>query len=139
MVETLTEVERGEAAADRAFLAFLAALYLDGLEQMSAGEDLLHKSFDGALKVLRQDDATSIWFRRFRASPTSGRFEALDRAIIRAEQYGLVQFPNPSYTRVRVALSPTDAHALLDDIGEERSTIERAAGEFRRVYEENRW
>ncbi|HYH81508.1 MAG TPA: hypothetical protein VEX86_17015 [Longimicrobium sp.] len=139
MVEMMNKVEQGEAAADRAFVAFLAALYLEGLEQMSAGGDLLHKSFHGALHVLRQNATTGGWFRRFRASPTSGRIEALDRAIIRAEQYGLVQFPNPSYTRVRVALSPVDAQLLLSDVGEERETIEQAAREFRKVYEANRW
>ena len=139
MIETLNEVELGEAAADRAFLAFLAALYLQGLEQMSARGGILHTSFQGALRVLRENAATGTWFRRFRASPTSGHFEALDRAIIRAEQYGFVQFPNPSYTRVQVALSPVDAHKLLEDVGGERETIEHAAREFRRVYEDNIW
>jgi hypothetical protein len=135
----MNAVERGEAESDRAFVAFLAALYLEGLQQMSAGGDVLHKSFRGALQVLRQNPAAATWFRRFRASPTSGRFEALDRAIIRAEQYGLVHFPNPSYTRVHVALSPIDAEALLSDVGNGRAVIEEAAREFRRVYEENSW
>ena len=139
MSHVMNEVESAEAAADRAFVAFLGALSAQGLGQMTARGDILHTSFAGALNVLRSSPEAVSLFRRFRANPTSGRFEALDRAIIRAEQYGLVQFPNPSYTRVRVALSPIDAELVLQDVGELRPVIEEAAREFRRVYEENSW
>lgn len=139
MAATVGDIETREAMADRAFAAVLAALAEQGLEYMSAGVDVLHRCFAAALTVLRSDDELRPLFKRFRPDPVSGRFEELDRAIIRAEQFGIVQFPNPSYTRVRVALSPGDMESLLADLGDRRGVIEEAAREFKRQYTGLAW
>ncbi|MEX2282557.1 MAG: hypothetical protein WEE89_08740 [Gemmatimonadota bacterium] len=116
--------------SERAFLAFLAALYIRGIEELDDSGDVLHGSFDHALGVLKGDEQLSKAFARYRMGGFSGRIDALDQALIRAEQFGWVQFPNPSYQRMAIAMSPADAESILSSFGKQRATIESAATAF---------
>lgn len=128
-----------ELGTDQAFFGFLGAVYLEGLAQMAADSQMLHECFAAAMPVLQSDPALALAFRRFMRESVTSRFDELDAALIEAEQYGLVQFPNPSYSRVRIAMSRRDANRFLRDLGDSRETVERAAREFKEAYRRRVW
>jgi hypothetical protein len=125
--------------AETVFLAFLAALYKAGFKQINDSGDALHESFAKGLDVLRSDVDLQPALARFKMGAFSGRIDALDQALIRAEQFGWVQFPNPSYERMTLAMSPSDAEHLLSQVAERRPKVEEAATAFREYFAGHAW
>lgn len=132
-------VDRVNPDADEAFLGFLGAIYLEGLGQIAADSKLMHECFAAALPRLNADASLVGAFRRFSLEAATQRFDELDAALIEAEQYGLVQFPNPSYARVRIAMSRRDAERFVGDVGEAATALREAAREFKRAYLRKVW
>jgi hypothetical protein len=124
----------------RAFNAFLAGLHSEGLEEMvvTDGDDL-HRAFGAALQILASDERTAEAFSRFRASPQSGVVGEFDDALMRASKYKLVHFPNASYTRVGISMTPFDAADFLRGVGSADEVIREAARSFKETYLKVSW
>jgi hypothetical protein len=60
----------------------------------------------------------------------SRTYDQLDHALIAAEQLGWVKFPNPSYNRLQITMSPRDAKRLLDEWKDHIPVFMRAAEEL---------
>lgn len=130
----------GRSDSRKAFNAFLAALLKNGLGELSATRDVLHGAFAAALDVLRSDERTSSAFAGFRSgNEQDGFITEFDDALMRAEKYKLVQFPNPSYTRVRIAMTPWTAQEFLAEVGDAQPVLDAAAQCFREYYLRTAW
>lgn len=123
----------------KAFNAFLAALLQSGLGELSATRDVLHGAFSAALDTLRRDERTLKAFANFRSGVDESFIAEFDDALMRAEKYKLVQFPNPSYTRVRIAMTPWTAEEFLDEVGDAEEVLRAAAQRFREYYLKTAW
>ena len=112
----------------------LAVLALDGKETLRTTDKTFHQHFGAALDVFRQaggelEELAGNYYR----DVVSNTFDELDHAIITAEQFGLVKFPNPTYSRLQITIPPRVAERLLRDWGvEARPVFETAAKELYR-------
>lgn len=112
----------------------LAALALTGRDTLRTTDKSFHEHFGAALDVYREaggelGDLSSSYYRDI----VSDTFDELDHALITAEQFGLVKFPNPSYSRLHITIPPRVAERLLAEWGADlRPVFERAAEELYR-------
>lgn len=111
----------------------LAALALEGRDTLRTSDKDFHQAFGAALEVFRNagGELAELAGHYYR-DVVSNTFDELDHALITAEQFGLVKFPNPSYSRLQVAIPPRVAERLLSDWGELRPIIQKAAQELYR-------
>jgi hypothetical protein len=118
------------------FEAFVAALRAKGETFVITENDLHHKSFAGALRVLKDareqnDGGAQALPRALMGDEITGRFPELDYAL------SSLQFPrylgahNPTYRRVNIRLDQETAREILDLYPQQqRELISRMADVF---------
>lgn len=112
----------------------LAILALRGKETLRTTDKSFHQHFGKALEVFRSvggelGDLASNYYKDI----VSNTFDELDHALITAEQFGMVKFPNPSYSSLQITMTPRVAEKELASWdSNSRKTFERAADELYR-------
>jgi len=111
----------------------LAVLALQGITTLRTTDRSFHEHFGKALEVFKNSGGRlGELARRYYRDVVSQTYEALDDALITAEQFGFVKFPNPTYSRLQIAMTPRVARRLLEEIGaEHRGVFETAAKELK--------
>ena len=124
---------------DRAFGAFLAALAERGVVQIAGASRAVHEAFKAALETLQADETLRPYFAHYFASRSTGRIDELDQALVRGEAAGIVQYGNPSYSRIQISLTPYEAEELLSEFPERREVFMNAATAFQRRFARESW
>ncbi len=112
----------------------LAALALKGVDTIKTADKSFHASFGSALETFRKAggelaDLANCYYR----DVVSRTYDELDHALISAEQFGLVRFPNPSYSRLQITISRRVANQLLADLAKYRPVFEEAANKLQKT------
>ena len=124
---------------DAAFSAFLAALADRGMVQIAGPSQAVHSAFRLALETLQADETLGRYFAHYFPSRITGRIDELDQALVRGESAGIVQYGNPTYSRIQISLTPYEVERLLDQFPDQRATLQTAAGAFERRFREATW
>lgn len=112
-------------------LGVLAALSISGTTTLRTTDKQFHLRFSKALEIFSSAPGKQARLAKFfHRDPVSKTYDQLDHALIAAEQMGWVKFPNPSFSRFQITMTPRDAERLLDEWAGDRSTIESAAKEI---------
>lgn len=129
----MSPVLSGELQSEDLLVGALAVLALNGITTLRTSDRSFHEHFSKALAVFREaggplGELASSYYR----DVVSRTYEALDDALINAEQFGFVKFPNPTYSRLQIAMTPRVARKLLEQMGaEHKATFEAAALKLR--------
>ena len=120
--------KQGSKRAEDLLIGTLAVLALQGVDTLQTTDKSFHTHFGAALQVFREAggelaDLADDYYRNV----VSNTYDELDHALIAAEQFGLVKFPNPSYSRLQVTIPRRVAEELANEWGENRAVFERAA------------
>jgi hypothetical protein len=115
--------------AEDLVIAILAELATEGVDTLGISDRSIHDRFGKALEKLREDGGEiSELARKFYKNVVTDTYDELDHSLIAAEQFGFVKFPNPSYSRATIAITPRMAYRLLKSWPpEQRESIQRAA------------
>lgn len=122
-----------ERRTEDLLIALLAELATQGVDTLRINDRAFHDHFGKILDKMKDagqevKEVASQYYRNI----VSGTYDELDHALIAAEQFGFVKFPNPSYSRLTIAITPRMANQLLADwSAEDRHSIEEAARELR--------
>ena len=118
--------------AEDLVIAVLAELSVQGIDTLRMNDRQFHDHFGIVLDRLRQaggelKDLADQFYKNI----VTDTYDELDHSLITAEQFGFVKFPNPTYSRLTIAITPRMAHRLLAswDSGE-RSMIASATKEI---------
>jgi hypothetical protein len=114
--------------AEDLLIGTLAILALRGVDILRVTDSLFHDRFGAALEIFRGagGELESLADNYYRDIVTE-TYDELDHSLIAAEQFGLIKFPNPSYNRLQITISPRTAHQILEGWGGDRQVFERAA------------
>lgn len=97
-------------------LAALAALSERGVDTLKTTETSFHEHFGRALEAFRgAGGELASLADHFYWNRVTGTYDELDHALITAEQQGFVRFPNPSYSRLQLSLTPKIARRVLNE------------------------
>jgi hypothetical protein len=124
---------------DRAFGAFLAALADLGVVQVAGASTAVHEAFKAALETLQADEELQPYFAHYFASRSTGRIDELDQALVRGEAAGIIQYANPTYSRIQISLTPYEAEVLLGEFPGKREVFTRAADQFQKRFSRESW
>ena len=120
----LTDVKKTE---DLLF-GSLAVLALRGVDTLQMTDRSFHERFGKALQLFRDAGGpVAELASSYHKDVVSSTYDELDHALIAAEQLGLVRFPNPTYSRLQIAISPRVAEKLLRGWSQHRELFEKAA------------
>ncbi|HEY4216734.1 MAG TPA: hypothetical protein VGM67_06325 [Gemmatimonadaceae bacterium] len=121
-----------EKRAEDLVIAVLAELAKQGVETLRMGDKDFHQHFGMILKKFSEGPGElQDLARQFYKNIVNGTYDELDHALITAEQFGFVKFPNPSYSRLTISITPRMAHHMLKEwTPEERVVLEAAAREL---------
>jgi hypothetical protein len=109
-------------------IGVLAVLSLQRKETLKITDKVFHKAFGSALDVFRnaggelQELADS-----YVPDVVSNTYDELNDALIAAESFHLLRFPNPSYSRLQITMTPRVAQQLLEKYPGQRGAFEQAA------------
>jgi hypothetical protein len=115
----------------------LAVLSLDQVTTLRTNDRSFHDHFAEALKVF-EDAGGEIaeLASQFFCDVVSNTYDELDQALIAAEQYRFVGFPNPSYNRLAIRITPRAAERILAEwTPEQRDVFKKAAESLRKSIE----
>src|SRR2546423_2885051 len=114
-------------------LGALAYLSLKGHTTLRTTDRSFHEHFANALEILKDAGGeVSELATKYYRDLVSNTYDELDHALIAAEQYRFVSFPNPSYNRLQIKMTHRAAQKLLDDWSpEQQQVLERAADALR--------
>ncbi|HYH81491.1 MAG TPA: hypothetical protein VEX86_16930 [Longimicrobium sp.] len=124
---------------DRAFGAFLAALADRGVVQIAGASTAVHEAFKAALARLQADEVVGPYFAHYFPSRSTGRIDELDQALVRGEAAGIVQYANPTYSRIQISLTPFETDELLSEFPEHRQVFSEAAEAFQKRFIHESW
>ncbi len=124
---------------DAAFGAFLAALADRGMVQDAGASQAVHSAFRAALETLQADQVLSAYFAHYYPSRITGRIDELDQALVRGESAGIVQYGNPTYSRIQISLTPYEAEQLLNQFPGQREVLRAAAEAFEKQFRHASW
>jgi hypothetical protein len=115
-------------------IAILAEISLQGTDTLRMSDRKFHEHFGRALELLKSyGGELEELANQFYKNVVTDTYDELDHSLITAEQFGFVKFPNPSYSRLTIAITPRMARRLLKDWSEkDRSAIRDAAKEIAR-------
>lgn len=118
-----------EKPAENLVIAILAELAAKGIDTLRMSDRKLHDHFDAVLDRLRSAGGElESAANQFYKNVVTDTYDELDHSLITAEQFGFVKFPNPTYSRLTIAITPRMAHRLLQDwTDDERAAIREAA------------
>ena len=125
----MTTIER---RTEDLLIAILAEISNLGVDTLRMSDRKFHEHFGTALSRLKQAGGeVADLAGQFYKNVVTDTYDELDHSLITAEQFGFVKFPNPSYSRLTIAITPRMAHRLLKDWdAEERIAIRQAAEEI---------
>jgi hypothetical protein len=125
MTNTVAELHRPEDL----LLGSLASLAASGYTTLRTTDRSFHEHFTRALDVFK--DAGGLLGKlagRYYIDIVSNTYDELDHALIAAEQYRFVGFPNPSYNRLQIKMTPKAAQTVLHEWpAAEQEVFKRAA------------
>jgi hypothetical protein len=118
-----------ERKAEDLLIGALAVLAKEDVDTLRIDDRTFHAAFGAALEVFRKAGGRLEQLSRtFYRDVVSKTYEKLDDALISAEHFGMVKFPNPSYSRLEITITPRVAEQLLGDWSDaERETFRDAA------------
>lgn len=109
-------------------VGILAVMALRKRDTLRTSDKVLHQAFGAALKVFKNtggdfcDVAESYY-----PDVVTETYDELNNALIAAESFNLLRFPNPTYSRLQITMTPRVAEQLLAPYGEDRQVFEKAA------------
>lgn len=121
---------------DKLFQVFIATLKLSDVNYIDTRLDRHHAQFDQALTVLRaaqerNDRAVARFPRTLVASPFTGRFAALDQALLQAQETGISGSQNPFYSGADLPITKRHAQRTLEQLtDEERALVKQMVDAF---------
>jgi hypothetical protein len=118
--------------AEDLVIAILAELAMQNIDTLHMSDRKFHEHFGRVLERLREvRGELGELARQFYKNVVTDTYDELDHSLITAEQFGFVKFPNPTYSRLTIAITPRMAHRLLKPWdSEERKAIHDAAKEI---------
>lgn len=109
-------------------IAILADLSMQGIDTLRMDDRQFHEHFGLVLdRLIAGGGELKDLASQFYKNVVTETYDELDHSLIAAEQFGFVKFPNPSYSRLTIAITPRMAHRLLKDWPEEDRGIIRNA------------
>jgi len=102
------------ARSEDLVLALFAAASLNGTSILELSDTSMHRRFDSVLKVLESagGDLADL-AKLFHKNVVNGTYDLLNLALVSAEHGLWVKFPNPSYSRVLISMTPREAQGFL--------------------------
>jgi hypothetical protein len=125
-------VEKTAAAQPHDLVFGLLAVFAQrGVETLRTTDTVLHGAIAAALDVFRTSsgDLAQLADHYF-ADAVTDNYDELNNALIEAQSFDLIGFPNPSYSKLEVKIAPDAAEKMLRSFGANRKTIEDAADAF---------
>lgn len=124
---TLTEARKAEDL----LIGALAVLTLKGVDTLRTTDKTFHDHFGKALDAFRTAGGDLAGLANsYHKDVVSNTYDELDHALIAAEQLGLVRFPNPSYSRLQITITPRVAEKILAGWKRYRGAFDEAAEEL---------
>jgi hypothetical protein len=110
-------------------IGILAALSLRGRNTLKTTDKIFHSAFGKALEVFKgsDDERLAGLAESYYPDVVSKTYGELNHALITAEGYSLLRYPNPSYTRLPITMTPAVAEQLLERQHDQREVFDRAA------------
>lgn len=109
-------------------IGILAVLAINGRDTLKTTDKVFHSAFGEALNEFRKAGGTLKELAdSYYQDVVSKTYDELNHALITAESYSLLRFPNPSYSRLQITMNRRVAERLLEKHESERSVFERAA------------
>src|SRR5689334_15029731 len=106
----MTTVAVGTRRAEDLLLGALAVLALKGVTTLRVTDRTFHDHFGEALDVFKHASGEiASLASEYHRDIVSNTYDELDHALITAEQHRFVGFPNPSYSRLQIKLTPRAA------------------------------
>lgn len=106
----------------------LAGLARSGVETFKTTDKVLHASFAEALEVFKQAGGSlGDLAESYYPDIVTDTYDELNHALIAAQGFNLLRFPNPSYSRLQLTIPPDAAEKLLNRYPAQREVFERAA------------
>jgi hypothetical protein len=127
-----SEIEKNAAPQPHDLVfGLLAALAQRGVETLRTDDTVLHGAFGTALNVFRKSNGDlAVLADYYYADAVTDNYDELNNALIEAQSFDLIGFPNPSYSKLEVKIAPDAAEKMLRSFGANRKTIENAADAF---------
>jgi len=95
----------------------LAALAVAGEQTITASQTQLHRAFREVLSELTKQEGLEVDLRDVDYDPLYSLSGWLDQFLARAQRDLLISFPNPSYERMEIRVTPEEGQHLLDELG----------------------
>jgi len=106
----------------------LAVLAQEGVTTLRTNDRSFHEHFGRVLEIFQAAGGEfADLARRYYRDAVSRTYEELDHALITAEQFGLVRFPNPTYSRLQITMTPRVARRLVNEWPDEQQAVLRRA------------
>ncbi|HZJ01071.1 MAG TPA: hypothetical protein VFD22_10455 [Gemmatimonadaceae bacterium] len=123
-----TSLQQPPLKTEDLLIGMLAVLSLRGRDSVKTTDKAFHSAFGNALEVFKSDDSEIAKVAdEYYPDIVSNTYDELNNALIVAEGYSLLRFPNPSYTRLQITMTPRVATTFLNGYGEKKELFEKAA------------
>jgi len=99
----------------------IAALAIDGKKTITASQTQLHRAFRRVLVGLDERQDLKVDLREVDYDPLYGLSGWLDKFLARAQRDLMISFPNPSYERIEIQLTPAEGERLLRGYGHQEA------------------
>jgi len=121
-----------EKRTEDLLIAILAELATQGVDTLRVSDRKFHEHFGLVLDKLKAAGGNLKQLAgQFYKNVVTDTYDELDHSLVTAEQFGFVKFPNPTYSRLTIAITPRMAHRLLKDWNPaERESIRAATKEI---------
>jgi len=104
-------------SADDFAEGLLAGLAVGNHNVIIASQSELHRAFKRVLSELQQRQDLKVDLRHVDYDPLYQLSGWLDEFLARAQRDLLISFPNPSYERVEIQLTPEEGRSILNEFG----------------------
>ena len=128
MALTTELVPTSVLSADDFAEGLIAALAINGDREITASQSQLHRAFRRVLSELQGCEDLKVDLTNVDYDPLYQLSGWLDEFLARAQRDLFISFPNPSYERIEIQLSPEEGKSILQEHGhpkvfEELSTL----------------
>lgn len=109
-------------------IGVLAVLALKGKETLKTTDKVFHSAFKSALEVFaKAGGELAELAESYYPDVVTKTYDELNGALIAAESVSLLRFPNPSYSRMQITITPRVAEELLENYPDQKQVFEDAA------------
>jgi len=91
----------------------LAGLATAGKTKISVGQ--IHRAFRQILSEVEESKVLDVDFSDVDYDPLYGQSGWLDQFLARAQRDLMVSYPNPSYGRIEIKVTPSEGQEMLDE------------------------